>query len=392
MKKLKFFFFIFLLSPFFTIIFLIRPIIFLRFGLLATDRIGNILDYELYKIYKKKNLNNFEIFFSNNFICNYQYLKILKRHFFVLQNLKIFYVCLTIVAKYFPVFKKHLIDISKHTYDFENKLNVTKTKLDLLPNEILKGKKILQRYNLNPHLKIVCITCRDKEYLKKTSKINFDYHNYRDSSLKNLIPAIKLLLKKKFIVIRMGKIVEKKLKIKHENFIDYPFHPIKSDFMDFYLAKSCFLWIGNNTGLDELARLFRRPLLVLNMAPIGILKLGYRKSVLLTKKLKYKKKIINLSLIFKKQLTFMTNSLDYKKKKIDLKENSSNEIINSLKNILMLIQNKWIISNKNFIMQNKFRNSLFHNVKRHKLDYVYCRKPEAIICSNFIKKNNWLLK
>ena len=54
MKKLKFFFFIFLLSPFFTIIFLIRPIIFLRFGLLATDRIGNILDYELYKIYKKK--------------------------------------------------------------------------------------------------------------------------------------------------------------------------------------------------------------------------------------------------------------------------------------------------------------------------------------------------
>ncbi len=392
MKKLKFFIFIFLLSPFFLLILLIRPFIFLRFGLLGTDRIGNILDYELYKIYRKKKSNNFEIFFTNKSICNYQYLKILKRNFFLLQKLEIFYLCLKIVAKYFPFFKKHLIDVSGNAFDFENKLNITETKLDLLPDEILKGKKILKQYNFNPNLKIVCITCRDKKYLKKTNKTNFGYHNYRDSNINNLIPAIKLLLKKKFIVIRMGKIVEKKLKINHKNFIDYPFHPIKSDFMDFYLAKSCYLWIGNNTGLDELARLFRKPLMVTNMAPVGILKLGYRKSVFLTKKLKYKKKIIGLSIIFKKQLNFMTNSKDYKKKKIELKENSSNEILNSLKNILMLIQNKWNISKKNFIIQNKFRNSLFHNVKKHKLDYIYCRKPEAIICSYFIKKNNWLLK
>ncbi len=56
MKKLKFFIFIFLLSPFFLFILLIRPFIFLRFGLLGTDRIGNILDYELYKIYRKKKI------------------------------------------------------------------------------------------------------------------------------------------------------------------------------------------------------------------------------------------------------------------------------------------------------------------------------------------------
>ena len=76
MKKIKFIIFIILFSPLYLMIFILRPIIFLKFGLLAVDRIGSIIDYELYKIYNKKKFNTVEIWFTGNIISNYQYLKI----------------------------------------------------------------------------------------------------------------------------------------------------------------------------------------------------------------------------------------------------------------------------------------------------------------------------
>jgi putative glycosyltransferase (TIGR04372 family) len=391
MKKTKFLIFIILFSPLYLMIFILRPIIFLKFGLMSVDRIGSIMDLELYMIYNKKKFNTVEIWFTSNIISNYQFLKILKRNFFLIQKFNIFFESLKLISKYFISFRKHLINSSNFSYDTKNRLNKISTKLNLSKNEIIKGKKILQKYKLKKNSKIICITCRDNEYLKKTSSIDFNYHSYRDNEVTKLIPAIKMLLKKKFIVIRMGKLVKKKININHSNFIDYPFHPMKSDFMDFYLARSCYFWIGSNNGLDELARLFRKPILMLNMAPVGLLKLGYRNSVLLSKKFKYKKKYLNLSSIFKNRIAFISDTNHYKKNRTSLIENNSHEILKSVKNILILIQNKWKMSKNKMILQKKFRKNFFYYIKKYNYNFFH-GSPKAILCDNFIKKNSWLLK
>ena len=103
--------------------------------------------------------------------------------------------------------------------------------------EIKSGESILKKFGIPSNAKIICLTCRDNLYLKKKfpSK-NFSYHNYRDSNINNYIPAIKALIKKGFYVVRMGQIAKKKLNIKSKKFIDYSFHSLKDDFMDFFFV------------------------------------------------------------------------------------------------------------------------------------------------------------
>ena len=59
--KIKYLFIIFLLSPFLIFIVLIKPIVLIRFGNLACDRIGHFFCAELYLLInklKKKKLNH----------------------------------------------------------------------------------------------------------------------------------------------------------------------------------------------------------------------------------------------------------------------------------------------------------------------------------------------
>ena len=61
LKKIKYLFIIFLLSPFLIFIVLIQPIVLIRFGNLGCERIGRIFEAELYLLsnkFKKKKLNH----------------------------------------------------------------------------------------------------------------------------------------------------------------------------------------------------------------------------------------------------------------------------------------------------------------------------------------------
>ena len=159
---------------------------------------------------------------------------ILKRKFLIIQHLLIFYSVLDLLSKYINIYSEHIVRLEyslKHWSLFEKhpiQLNLTK-------QEINKGELILKQFGIPKNAKIICITSRDDLYLRKTHpSVDFSYHNYRDSNVNNYIPAIKALIKKNFYVVRMGKIAAKRLDIKSSKFVDYPFHPLKSDFMDFF--------------------------------------------------------------------------------------------------------------------------------------------------------------
>ena len=69
--------------------------------------------------------------------------------------------------------------------------------------------------------------------------------------------------------------------------------------MDFFFAHKCYFWICNNTGLDEIAKVFRKPLLDLNMAPVAGLKVTSKKTLLCSKIHKnYSNKKLSLNEIF----------------------------------------------------------------------------------------------
>ena len=57
---------------------------------------------------------------------------------------------------------------------------------------------------------------------------------------------------------------------------------MKSNFMDFYMGYRCEFWITTGTGIDGVSKIFRKPYLLIDMAPIAHLP-DYKKQLTIPK-------------------------------------------------------------------------------------------------------------
>lgn len=115
----------------------------------------------------------------------------------------------------------------------------------------------------------VTLLVRDSMYLQtvKPDQI-WDYHDYRNSEIKDYIPAIEWLLENRVWVLRMGQHSKDKLEINKDRFVDYPSESSKSDLLDIWLFANATAIISTATGLDYLGGLYRKPILFLNALPL----------------------------------------------------------------------------------------------------------------------------
>ena len=390
-KKLNFIFLIIFFSPIFIFVVLLRPLIVVRFGIFDIARIGIISSAEHHLLHdlKKKKLNSIDIWFIDSNIYNKQLLIMLKRKFFIVSKISIFYKTLQLLAKYINLFSIHIITLYKGAC----RLDRSSCILKLTNKEIQEGEKYLKNFGIPTNAKIICLTLRDNLYLKKKfPSENFSYHNYRDVDVKNFIPAIKALLKKNFYVIRMGRESRKRLNIKNKKFIDYPFHSNRNDFMDIFFAYKCYFWICGNNGLDQVATTFRKPLIDLNIIPVSSLKITSKKTLLCLKIHKnYKNKKLSLSEIFNYGVEKSTRSDEFKKKKVKLSELNSKQIKDIVLEMLNFMRKSWKITNKKELkLINKF--SKIYLKKSHLIDPKFKYKINAIYSPIFLKKNPWFLR
>ena len=363
---------------------LINLFINLKIGKLDTSRIGNIYVADLFLIKKKiKKINQLEIWVTDRKICNSQMYKMLNRHFKIFNSMRFYYDSLNFLSLKNNFFSQYLLrlDLNKDFIYHDKSGNQIK-----FSKQDFKQAKILE---IPDNRKVICISCRDDAYLKKSnSDLDFSYHNYRDTNINSFIPIIKKLIKKKYFVIRVGKISKTRLKIKSKYFLDYPFSKYKNDLLDFYFPNICSLWIGSNNGLDTLAHLFRKPTIVVNLAPLGILShnLNNKKLIYHFKSHIFKKsKKLSFSKIFEKKLDMLEATSDFKKNNISLKPATDKEISEicweglnyHLKKKKL---NKADKQNQNLLITRV--NSLFKN----KSNVVRCKFSPI-----FLKKNKWLL-
>lgn len=389
-RKIYFFFISILFSPIFVLLILVRPLKIIRFGYFDIKRIGIISTAEHYllnSVSEKKN-KFLDIWFIDSKIYNRQLYKILKRNFFIISKMSIFFRNLQLISKYFDFFSNHLIKF----YDGACRLDRGNCILKLSNNEIKEGERRLKKFGIPAKAKIVCFTTRDQAFLKTISSKDFSYHDYRNTNINNYVPAIKELLKKNFYVIRMGKVVKEKLNIKNKRFIDYPFHPFKSDLMDFYLAYKCCFWICGNNGMDQVAVVFRKPLIDLNMAPLSGMKVTSKKTILCLKIHKNSKnKKLSFKEIFKHGVAKASRKDEFKKKKIKIFELNPKQIKEVVLDMINFIKNSWKIKKRDeLILINKF--SKIYKEKSKLIDPQFKYKINAIYSPTFLKKNSWFLK
>lgn len=379
-----------ILTPIYTIIFFLRPLIEVRFGNIDITRIGHSLNYELFKLYEKEK-KYIIIWFINSPVCNNQLYKIFQRNFFFFQKFHILYDTTQFFSKYFKFLRKIIYEVD--LYDYKNFLEKKKIALDLTTDELKYGEEKIKDFGIPKKAKIVCINIRTKDYLKKQfPRKDFSYQDYRNAKVKNFIPIINNLLKKGFYVIRMGKNVKNKINIKHKNFLDYPFSTLKSDFMDLFLIKKCHFFIGSNTGLDCIAIIFRKPLLCLNMLPVSLFYL-FKKKILITPKILFRRnKKLRLSQIFDLDIHNCSSFKCYGKKKISIKELSYSQINNCLNEFIKMEKNNWKLNKKEKKVQEKFRKIYLDFIGKEQLHYTKVLNKNNIlgyVSNNYIEKNNW---
>lgn len=187
------------------------------------------------------------------------------------------------------IYLKNLAPQLFYTRYYEtNEVEFSKTDriLDFKSNEYIKGSEQLKQIGIHINNdKIVCIFARDDAYLKSiSSNINWDHHNFRDMDVNNYIKSIKYLIDKGYKVIRVGSIAKTPLNYSHDNFFDYSFSDIKSDFMDLFLIYISHFVVGNSSGMVDMATLFNKPLLIVNGVPFSYAPLG-KKDMYISKKI-----------------------------------------------------------------------------------------------------------
>ena len=124
--------------------------------------------------------------------------------------------------------------------------------------------------------KFICLTVRDEKYKKQFSSNKFtdpkywNYQNFRNAKIENYYHVAQELLDRNYWVIRMGKITSREMIIKNDKFLDYSFSSYRDDFLDMWLMANCFFSISNSTGIDEVAKAFRKPIVNTDFALYGL--------------------------------------------------------------------------------------------------------------------------
>lgn len=196
-----------------------------------------------------------------------------------------------------------------------------------LEQNILQNFEIIKD-QLGIFKKYVCVFTRDQKFYK-------DDHDgkIRNTDFRDLDITINYLLRNDYQVVRIGRNhVKDNYKSEEDGYIDLEESVVYVDpnLVDVLLIKNCEFILGNNSGLNMIAFLFNKPVLLHNYFPIGLRPI-YKYGSYICRKYIRNNKVIPYYKIPKNLLLSESASL-LQKHNITLKKNTSTEILEFVKN------------------------------------------------------------
>lgn len=189
-------------------------------------------------------------------------------------------------------------------------------------NDELWAREQFARLGIPPGQWFVCVHVREGSYLPKNEAIQ----THRNATVTNAIPAMKEIVRRGGLCIRMGDPGMTPLP-EISGVIDYARHPIKSDRLDILLCAKARFFLGNTSGLAFVCTSFGVPVAHANMIPVETL--GIRPCDLSMPKLLWSEKL-GRYLTFKEALNtkaggyFFTHQ--YRNAGIQAEENSPKDL------------------------------------------------------------------
>jgi len=276
--------YILLFIPLLVLIHLISPILFIRIGVIRSDRLGHLgLDLELSMCLEKEKVRKQESSFPKelNLFCtihpisNHYLLRLWQEKLIILPSW--FIIPLDKIIKKIDLFSKYNFFeyVSKSGHKDFSLLDLYPPILTIPNKGIEEGKKLLKDLGITPGQPYICLAVRDSEYLNRhLPENNWAYHDFRDSKIENYIEMSEYFASKGFAVLRMGKFMKGTFASHNSNIIDYANSKFQSDFADVFLFANCYMCISTSTGMDSLASIFRVPVGLVNVVNIGSVAIG----------------------------------------------------------------------------------------------------------------------
>lgn len=337
--------------PLFIMMRLLRPWLLIRLHPITSSRLGHFAaNTELYLCERDAGLNvpnqnHMDLsFYADIFVSNKQLGRMWRRclHIWPAWLLE----PLSLLNKVLPGGAIH--EVGNNTCgdrDVNNLLEKTSPHLRFTREEVASGKAGLEKLGVPAGAKFICLIGRDSAYLETMVNPggNFSYHNFRDVDIDNFVLAANVLADLGYYVIRMGRIVKARIGSANPKVIDYAMSDSQSDFMDIYLGANCFFCISVGTGFDSIPTIFRRPVCYVNMVPVGYLNTFLKNSVAICKKhlLATERRYLTLQEIFKRELGFSLDSMEYSIQDVEVKENTPEEIKNLVLEMLARLNSEW---------------------------------------------------
>jgi len=285
-----------------------------------------------------------------------------------------------------------------HGRDLNGNLYFSGPNFNFDNNENQNGFNFLKKIGFDVDKdKFICLTIRDDGYKKKVMTHNFmdpeywKYHNFRDANIKNYYDVSRELLDKGYWVIRMGKFTNNKMTINHNKFLDYSFSTYRDDFLDIWLMANCFFSISNSTGIDEVAKMFRKPIVFTDMSFYHLPNLNLH-SITCFKKMIYSKskKLISLKEMIKNNYMEFSRTEHFQENGIELIDNSHEEIVETVLEMEKNLTNELNQSKETLGLNEKFL-KIYKSWKNYEKYHGFIH-PKASISTSFLSQNkDWFL-
>lgn len=123
----------------------------------------------------------------------------------------------------------------------------------------------LRTIGIDPSRRIVTLHVRESGYERGAPIATT---GPRNAQIDAYVPAIRTLIARGYQVVRLGDTMMRPLE-PFDGFFDYPFSPIRSDYLDIVLTSLCDFHIGTSSGMSHVPLLFDRPVLYTNWMPYG---------------------------------------------------------------------------------------------------------------------------
>ena len=254
-----------------------------------------------------------------------------------------------------PCSERHLVPLW-NSRDTDGYLQQTTPHLTFSTEEEEIGAQLLRDLGIPVGADFVCFNARNSLYLETTLySSNWNYHSYRNSTIRNYVPAMEEVCRRGYFAIRMGGTVDQPICSSYSNLIDYASRG-RTDFLDIYLLAKCRFFVGDTAGLVAVPEAFRRPYLMVNAIPIENICSWWPQILFIPKRLwlQEQERFLSFKEIYATGASRFMHTTDYDRLGIVPMENTPEEILAAVAEIDDRLGGTWQGCPEDDLLQKSF--------------------------------------